>query len=97
MQSRLFVEVLTRKPEIDGDGAVGIRRRRSEGFGLGLPGDVALGVGGQLWRAQMIGLEHMDLPLGTADLGLPERCGTVGGVGLPAVVPQKRLLVVKRV
>lgn len=57
----------------------------SEGLGLGLPGALTLGVGGEFWRAQMVGLEGVDLPSVSADLGLPEGGRAVGGVGLPAI------------
>ena len=97
MQVRFFVEVLSRKPEINGDRAMGIGGGLSErlGLGLGLPGDLALGVGGEFWRAEMIGLEDMDLPGVSADLGLPEGEGTKGGVGLPAVGAGEVALIVE--
>jgi len=43
----------------------------------------------------MIGLERVDLPLGAADLGLPEGGRAVGGVGLPAVGAGEVALIVE--
>ena len=52
---------------------------------MSLPSDLTLRVSSQFRRAEMIGLEIVELPARAADFGLPEGGGAVGGVGLPAV------------